>query len=357
MNNATKKENNGINSTVKLVICALLVFISTMAYSPTSGVLRTLPLLFLGALVSSLIKTKASLVLSLTGTFCLVIYLVFGAGVWQSVIFTLLALFQAGCGLYFSALLTIRRKTEKKKTKSKCLLLCFLDVVVCFIVTGMFCGNAVSFVANKNENVDYIKKNYENEIKIKHTAYSFKDARYLTYVSFVDDSYIIGDKNDCFVSHSKSRELLDNVRDYYEEKMLKEAKLDFSKLISNSTGAFEVMCAQIDFEDGEILDAGSDYRDYADRVSYVVAFYSIIEKEDSFKNLCFDVLKTLENEKYDFENIVFCAGKSDEILFSMSVDEKTEKTGVFDISVKFDEKVLSRYGVSEEDVLDYWKNE
>lgn len=351
------KEKKSINPTAKLVICALLVFASTLAYSPTSGVLRTIPFMFLCALVCGLFKASASLVLSLSGTFCLVVYLALGSGVFESVVFTLLALFQALGGLYFAKLFALLKRTDKKKIKSKCLLLCAFDVAFCIVVTCLLCGNAVSFVLNKNENIEYIKKNYKNEIKVNHTAYSFEKGRYLTYVSFEDSAFHIGDNNDCFISCSDGKELFDNVRDYYEEKMLKTAELDLSKLVSNSTSAFEVVYSGVDFKEGEVLKNGADYKDYAERVSYVVAFYSIIEKEEIFENLCSDVLKTLEEENFEFENITFCAGKSDELLFSLTVGTKDVGEKAFGKTLKFDEKTLSEYGIFEKDVLKFWENE
>ena len=110
------------------------------------------------------------------------------------------------------------------------------------------------------------------------------------------------------------------------------------------------------FEDGEILKKDSDFKDYSDRVGYVVSFYSILDDEKDFLSLAKDCVLALSKSETEFSEVVLCAGNANKVLYSAVVNFGMQPSELDGIDLSFDEKTVKKYGVTEKTILDYWLN-
>lgn len=361
-NNVKKIKLN--NSTIKLVVSAIVLFAGAFSFVPEAGILKTIPLLFVAGIVVGLIGIEILVSASLVAVFNLCLYFVRGSGIAETILFTLVAMLFAVSGMYAVKLVSLAKRTQKANVRKKCILLCAVAVVVSVAVSVLLCGNPVSFFKSDFDNTSHVVWLNEHlgaeSVRKEYTSYDFLSGEYRTYVVFNDEENIIGAENDCYISLKKET-LTDNVRDYYEDKMLAAAEKTLLNAVVNVTSAFEITASDVVFENDEFLRPGAHYEDYASRIGYVVSFYSILDKEDDFLSLCNDAMKQLENSGIEFKEIVFCGGNASKVLFAakllpgMDFNTLSSKwSGNFD---GFKHVNLEKeYGVTEEIILDYWNN-
>ena len=140
--------------------------------------------------------------------------------------------------------------------------------------------------------------------------------------------------------------------------MLSYANGELAKIVSKATSGFNVTASDIKFENGEILSSDSDVKEYLDRVAYVVSIDSIINENEKHKfvPICYDAVTALNESGFKFDEIVLCAGRADEVLFSLVITPETTSSDVEKMIGDFNEKQIRKHGVTEEDILGYWSN-
>ena len=350
------KDIKDINPTLRMFLSGLLLFLCAAAFTPSSGVLRTIPLFLAGGAVSYLIGVSMSTSASLSGVMTLCTYLVSGRSVAEAIMYCLVACLLCSAGVYAVRFFKASKKTAKNDVKRKCIACAILSLVLSCVLSLVLCGNVVSFVMNDAENTGYIAANYGEKVDKKYTSYEAMRGEYRTYVSFEDEGGIYGDADECYVSAGKN--FNDDVRNHYEEKMLFVAKQKLANVVSGATWGFNITAADIAFDKGEILTPESELHDYMDRVRYVVGFDILVSEEDrdDFVSVCEDTVSEIVESGIEFEKIVLCGGNASEVIFALEVTEETRREDVSESIKPFDEKYVRDIGVTEMNILDYWEN-
>lgn len=357
-NNAVKKEKKPIDSFYfKLCAAGVIMFVCAVLYTPNIGILRTIPFFVAGGAAVSLLSVPTGISAAFSALMTLCTYLVSGRSVVESLVFAAVAEIMLFAGIYVVKLAKIYRKNKTSGVRKKCVVLTVLALLVSAVLSFLLCGNPVSFAINDSRNTKYINQYYGNDVEKRYTSYEASEFGYLTYVSFNDRDSVYGNDDDCFIRKSEGA-FVDGVRDYYESKMLLKAENELAQIISKATWGFNVVVSDIKFSDGEILDAKSDINDYLSRVSYVVSFDSIINRNEKgkFVPICYDAVTALNEKKFTFNEVILCAGNVDNVFYSLKVTPEMKPSEVSKSITSFDEKEIETHGVTEADVLDFWMN-
>lgn len=344
------------NTNVKMLLSAFVLFFSVLLYIPQSSVVRSLPvILFFGALaffVYPNLKYNLGILFSLSFVF----HIVYANSLFDSILLSLLLLFYFMCSVLVLILVLKYSKEKSKSNKKRCI----LYILVCFscgvLVYTLMCGNIFSAISSHNQNVKYIRKNYGDKITVMHTSLDFRTQTYRTYIQFVDGGYNVGVDETRFVSE-KSDKITDGYRDYFEDKMLKDSNVILTGIIENATDAFEIAQSEIEFENGEVLSQTPDCREYFDRTSYVVAFYSIVNTKDEFLKLSEDCIAELsKQDEFAFEKIIFCAGNASEFKYILEYTPEMTENEIDEKIVQYSDKLLKNMGVTQKKLLEFWQN-
>lgn len=344
------------NTNAKMLLCALLLFISVILYLPQSSVIRTIPLVLLFSAASFGVYPNLVYNLGVHFTLSFLFYIVYGSSLIQSVIFSALAVFYSLCAI-FILILVLKYRGEKSAINKK---RCIMYIAVCFAVSVIIycftCGNVFSATTAHSTNAKYVRENYGDKVKVMHTNFDFATRTYRTHIKFDDDGYKVGAHDMCFVSNKKGK-ITDGYRDYFEDKMLFDSQVILSGIIENCTDAFQIAESDIEFENGEILSQNPDCREFFDRTSYVVAFYSIVNTKDEFSRLVKDCISELaKHDEFTFEKIVFCAGNASEFKFILEYTHNVTTDKIDEMIVPYSDKLLKGTGVTGKTLMEFWQN-
>ncbi len=341
----------------KMFAAGFVLFACALAFTPSAEVIRTIPLFVAGGAAAHALSVSAGMISSLSAVFTLCMYLASGRGVAEAVFYAVVSCLLATAGVYVIRFVRASKKTQKNDVKKKCITAAVTSVAVSLVLSMVLCGNAVSFLIKDSTNTEYIKKNYGETVEKRYTSYEALAAEYRTYVSFKDDGGVYGKADECYVK-SGSDAVWDDVRNYYEQKILYTANARLASAVSKATWGYNITASDIAFENGEVLSSDAVADDYMDRVSYVVSFESIFTKneKDKFVSICEDTVEAISESGIAFERIVLCGGNATEVLFSLEVTPETSKKDVRDSVSDFDAKQVASLGVTEMTILDYWMN-
>ncbi|MBE6681439.1 MAG: hypothetical protein E7600_04040 [Ruminococcaceae bacterium] len=337
-----------------IVIPAIIVFLSSLLFMPSSGVFRTIPVLLVCGVVVGIMGMGKTVAVVCAGIFNLCTYLVHGNGVIQSLLFAILAVAFVAGGAYIGLLVKTSLKTSKESVKQKCYILMSVTFVFAVALSCLFCGNIYTFLKYSKSNNAYINEHYGKTIEKNYTAYEWREMDVRTYVTFKHDAVVIGADNECYIS-TKEDKVTDNVRDYYENLMLKEANKKLAGIMAGVTSAFEISASDVDLDNGEILSATSNVGDYSKRVAYAVSFYSLIDDKADFEVLCCDAVAAVKAYGFEYEEIVFCAGDPGNVKYSFVMNDETNVKNVSSGIKQYSDEDVARFGIDEKTILSYWQ--
>lgn len=337
-----------------IVLPAIIVFLSSLLFMPSAGVFRTIPVLLVCGIIVGVTGLGKAAGVVFAGLFNLCIYLVHGKGVLLSFLFAILAAAFVAGGVYIGMLVKTALKTSKKNVKSKCYILMSVTFVFVIALSCLFCGNIYTFLKYSTTNNAYINEHYGKTIEKNYTVYEWREMDVRTYVSFKHNDVVIGADDECYIS-TKEDKVTDNVRDYYENVMLKEANKSLAGIMAGVTGAFEISASDVDLENGEILSEASNVGDYSERVAYAVSFYSLIDDKTDFEVLCRDAVAAIKDYGFEYEEIVFCAGDPEKVIYSFTMNDETNVKSVASGIKQYSDEDVARFGIDEKTILSYWQ--
>ena len=360
MDNTGKTNKKNEKTVLSIAIPGIILFVCAILFAPPAGVFRTVPFFIAGGAFSAMFCASSSMIFALTAVMTLCTYLASGRGVVQAVFFAAVACLLSASGIYIRRFAELYKKTEKKNVKKKCVRAAITALLVSLVLSAVLCGNAVSFVIMDAENTDYIEYVKENggaDMRKEYTSYEALTGEYRTYVTFEDDGGVYGNADEFGIS-KKGDVFADDVRDYFEQKLLYTANARLANIVSGATWGFNITASDIALDKSEVLAVSADVDDYSGRISYVVSFDSLIneDEEEKFASVCRDTVAEIDRSGIAFDKIVLCGGNATDVLFCFTVTESTKTTDVENGIEKFDEKIVKPYGVTEMTILDYWKN-
>ena len=356
-NTRCEKIKKILSGSAGTIASGIVLFACAVAFVPSAGIFRTIPFFVAGGAVSQLLGMSASTSVLMSAAMTLCTYLVSGRSVSSALFFAVAACLFALTGVYAAKLFAIVKNTENKAVKKRGAAYISVSFLIALFLSFVLCGNAVSYVLNNNANTAYLKGKYGSEVQKRYTCYEALRGCYCTYVSLADGKEVYGNDDSLYIS-TKNNKFNDDVRDYYEEKMLNSANLALSEIIAGATFGFNVVSSDIPFEEGEVLNGDSSVSDYLGRINYVVSFDSLVSEneKDKFSAICAETVLEISRRGFEFGNIVFCAGDAKSILFCAEVTPETSAAEVYSLVLEFDEESVLKYGVDENDVLAYWDN-
>ena len=334
---------------LRIAVSTLLIFAGVMMYLPQSSVVRTLPAVLVFTAVADMVYRNVKFTLLCNGIFAFSILCAKGNEVAYSLVYTILSVFLSLLCIYGFRLLSAGNKTKNPELKKKCKTRSIIVLALSFAVYMLACGNIISCIVEKNANHSYIEKNYGNNVEIHYTAFDAISREYKTYVSFTDDGGTIGLTEDFYVSLST-----DNVRDYYEDKLMKTGEKKLKTALMNAVDMFEITNSGFTLDKNVVIDSNSEFDTFADRGWYVVSLYHIVEEKNEFEKLVNDCRESLTDMA--FSEIVICGGNANKVLFTSTLIKDSEGNTLTSEISEFDEKQMEKYGVTEMTVLDYWYN-
>lgn len=357
MNKNTKKNRFKDSAALRLAAAGAVLFLCAVSFVPAAGVLRTIPFFVIGGMAVQLMGAGFRTCIFMGALMTLCTYLATGRGVGEALLFAVVSGLLTASGMYIVLLAGIVRETEKKTVRKKGGVYIAVTVVISVVLSVVLCGNAVSFLVKDHGNTLYLKEKYNDFAEKRYTCYEPSKGEYCTYVSFKDGDDVYGNDDDCYISVG-SVVKNDDIRNYFEEKMLYGANEALSSIIVGATWGFNVVSSDIVLDDGEIIPHGADVSDYLGRINYVVSFDSIIEKDekDKFSEICSQTVSEISRNGFEFKNILFCGGDASKVLFTVAVTPETDSSDVKTLIKIFDERNLEGWNVSESDILNYWEN-
>ncbi|MBR2021107.1 MAG: hypothetical protein IJ939_01595 [Clostridia bacterium] len=357
MNGNKFKKINFSSPAFRMIASGFVLFLCALAFTPSSGVFRTLPFFLVGGAVSYALSVSTSVIAAFSGIMTLCTYLASGRGVGESVFYAAVSCLVAIAGVYIFRFVKSAGIAQKKNVRNKCITAAIVSFAVSLVLCLVLCGNVFSFLSNDAKNTAYIEENYGKTVKKRYTSYEAFAGEYRTYVSFKDGESVYGNDDDCYIS-TQPEKINDDVRNYHEEKMLYVANARLANVISGATWGYNITASDIAFENREILSADSDIDDYMGRVKYVVSFESIFHESerDKFVSVCEDTVSAIASSGIEFEKILLCGGDASRVLFILEVTENTKREDVQKLVSAFDEKLVKDVGVTEMTILDYWNN-
>lgn len=341
----------------RMIASGFVLFLCAFAFTPSSGMLRTLPLFLAGGAVSYALSVSVPVIVAFSAIMTLCTYLASGRGVGESVFYAVVSCLVAIAGVYIFRFVKAARITQKKNVRNKCITAAVFSFVVSLVLCLVLCGNVFSFLSCDAKNTAYIKENYGETITKRYTSYEAFAGEYRTYVSFIDGESVYGNDDDCYINTQPSV-IHDDMRNYYEQQLLYVANARLANVISGATWGYNITASDVSFENGEILSVDSNVDDYMGRVKYVVSFESIFHENerDRFVSVCEDTVSSIALSGIEFEKIVLCGGDAANVLFCLEVTENTKREDVHKLVSDFDEKLVRDVGVTEMTILDYWNN-
>ena len=357
MNENSRRINLLSKPAFKMIVAGFVLFACAAAFTPSAGVFRTIPFFLAGGAISCILSVSVRVILAFSAVMTLCTYLVSGRSVTEAVLFSVAACLLAFAGVYVVKFIRAAKRTKKADVRKKCVMSAVVAFAVSVLLCAVLCGNVVSFLVNDAKNSGYIEKNYDKTVEKRYTSYEALKGEYRTYVSFKDGDSVYGNADDIYVS-VKGDNVNDEVRNYFEEKMLYSANSKLANVISTATWGYNITASDIAFDYGEILTGDSVADDYMDRVRYVVGFDSIFHEneKDKFISVCEDTVAAISASGMRFEKIILCGGDASKVIFSLEITEKTKTEDVSELVTLFDEKQVEDIGVTEMTILDYWKN-
>ncbi len=346
-----------------MALCA--VFGACLCFAPSAGILRTIPIVFFASALAGALDVKKLFFASFSFVMILCLYLVAGKSVLEAIFFSLIGVLFAFFGLFFVRLLKLAFKTDKEKVKNRAVILAVLCAALTVVLSLALTGNAFGYWKHDNNNRKYVRESYGELASVSYTYYDVLSGEYRTYTSFTD-TILIDDKptrvvygeDDSLYISNKNGKLNDDIRNYFEEKIKLSAEKSLEKIVLGAWGGFKVVKSDIDFPNHELVDMSKPYTAYLDRISYVVNCDSIVSagQKQLFATLCAEALTALAEEKFVFDNVIFCAGDANDVMYSMTADMATLAEDVQRLVLEYDESHTEKYGVTEKDILSYWQN-
>ena len=338
----------------RMIISALLCFLGCLLYMPSADVLRTLPFIAVFAAAADVVYKELRYNTALVFVFSFSLLCFNGFELNYSAIYSVCGAVFAVAAIYGVRLLRASFKTNREELKKRCRIRAVAVLVLCFALYMLLCGNLISVLMAKSENLGYIEKNYKDSVTVKYTDYDALSREYKTYISFRYDGNLVGEADACYISKNH-----DGRREYLEDVLTSEMSKYLKLYLSEAVDMFEITNSGLYFESDEVLPENADASHYEKKAWYVVSLYHTVDNKRDFAKLCSRCVSVLkENPEFKFSEIIICGGEADKVLYTFTLNKATlEKDGVTAAQVNdFDSGYMKKYGVTEKTYLDYWQN-
>ena len=344
MTNNTKKTY--VKYVVFLAIYILLLIGATASMLESSGIFRTLPLIFILPAVASIFYNKKRLTALLCFGLVLLFLLVESGSVKYAALQALIAFAFACIGIFIKRLV-VTFFADSGKRVFVAILALILFAGSLFSYAFLF-GNPAAQLAAHQKNISYLKESYASAApNIGYTYYNFDEKAYLTKVSFDEDVIMSAE-----ICAKDEENVIDGYNNYYEYKYL-SARSNILKTLLELKLPDETRAVRINIDETKITCAAiKDPDALCTEMVFDIAFYSQLNTKEEFLEKCKEYYAVIEENGFVYGKINFYGGFADEFIFEMTVEYGAENL-LSELVKDFSAENFERY-YSDEDLYDHW---
>ena len=335
-----------VKSILFLAIYIILLIGATASMLESSGIFRTLPLIFILPGIACIFYNKKRLTAILCFVLVLFFSLVESGSVKRAVITALVALAFASVGIFIKRLAVTFFVDSSKKAVTAILAVILLAAGI--VGYSHLFGNPAAQISAQNENISFIKETYNTAApKISYTYYNFDEKTYLTKVSFREDAIMSAE-----VCAADKENIIDGYNNYYEYKYL-TARSNILKTLLELKLPDETRAVRVNIDETKITSAAiKDPDALCTEMVFDVAFYSQLSTEEEFLEKCKEYYEVIEQNDFVYGKINFYGGFADEFLFEMTVEYGKENE-LSSLVKDFSAETFERY-YEDSDFYDHW---
>ena len=159
------------NTNGKMLLCALLLFVSVLLYLPQSSVVRSIPLVLLFSATAFGVYPNLLYNLGVHFVLSFLFHMVYGVSLFDSVLLSVFAIFYALLAIFVLVLIIKYRKEKSKANKKRCILYIMVCFAVALVVYTLMCGNIFSASSAHSKNLKYVSENYGDNVNVMYTSF------------------------------------------------------------------------------------------------------------------------------------------------------------------------------------------
>lgn len=335
-----------IKNILFIAVYTVLMIGATASMLESSGILRSLPLVFLLPAVATVFYNKKRLTAALTFVFVLFFILIEKGSVLFAVITALVALAFAAVGIFVKRLIVTLFVSDEKKIVV--FVLAVLLFVACIFGYAYLFGNPFDAAAAQHDNLDYINETYGSAApEVRYTYYDFDEKAYMTKVSFSDDAIMSAD-----ICARDPENVIDGYNNFYEYTYL-TARSNILKTLLELKLPDETRVVRVNIDDTKITGAAlKDPDQLCGQMVFDIAFYSQLNTQEEFLEKCIEYTDVIRENGFVYGKINYYGGFASDFLFEMTVEYGFD--GELSSLVKdFSAENFDRY-YDDEDFYDHW---
>jgi len=346
--NANVKTNKAliVKNLLFLAVYTLLMIGATASMLESSGILRTIPFVFILPAAATLFYNKKRLTCALVFAFVLFFTLIEAGSEKVAFLMALISVAFAFVGIFIKRLV-VTFVVDKSKRAVTCILSVILFVAAIVLYAFLF-GNPFSAISAQSNNLSYINESYgQSAPDVKYTYYDFEEKAYMTKVAFSEDAVMSAD-----ICAKDPENIIDGYNNFYEHKYL-TARSNILTSLFELELPDETRVVRINIDDTKITGAAlKDPDALCTEMVFDVAFYSQLNTKEDFLAKCREYYDVILDGGFVYGKISFYGGFADDFLFEMTVEYGKEND--LDALVKdFTAETFERY-YDDEDLYDHW---
>ncbi len=352
-----KAAPNGRGEIIKkycgFALAVAAAFIAVYLFSGNRGAWQGVPIILFAPIISDILFKNSKAVCALYAVIAFVMSRFDGESIEYSVKYTAVVLGIAIVSIFVKRLV-VTALTYKKNSKLSAALFAAaaMIAVAAFFVypmyNGTFFGNLRAAELNR---AAFLEKYSGTKIESteEKTFYSSKAGGYLTEMRVsMYNHVIIAD----YCANGKYGEV-DGYRNYCARLMMDEAADDLKHALSFTyTSGVDFAVRPGEFSGEGVLLPDSRTEEYADRMSFEIAFYDRIDTAEDFAALCRDYNRIIEESGFVYESITYYGVNGYTFQMTLPYGYSGEITA--NEVEKFDRATFKKYS-SDNDVKEYWK--
>lgn len=248
---------------------------------------------------------------------------------------------------------------EKRGTAAAFLGAAILITVAALAVYPMYNGTYFGNIKGEEQNRAAFADKYGEaglEYTVGNTYYSHKAGGYLTEMKLTDVGITAGYSANGRDEHQLGE--IDGYENYCAKLMMDEASDDLKYILSyHYSSGIDFAVRPGAWRPGEytgegVLTPESRVKDYAEFMSFEIAFYDRIDSKDDFASLCRSYFGYIEESDFVYENITFYGVNG--YTYQLTLPHGYTGDITANEVLKFDKSSFKKYS-SDSDVKEYWK--
>ena len=326
-------------------------FTSVYLFSGNRGAWQGVPFILFAPAVSDILCKNRRAVCVLYAVFALFMSRIDAESIEYSVKYTAVVLAISIVSVFVKRLVVTSIALKERRGAAAAFIgAAIIITVAALAVYPMYNGTYFGNIKCAEQNRSAFSEKYEPaglEYTVGNTYYSHKAGGYLTEMKLTDVDITAE-----YSANGRDGEI-DGYKNYCAKLMMDEASDDLKYILSyHYSSGIDFAVRPGEYTGKGVLTPESRVKDYAEFMSFEIAFYDRIDSKDDFASLCRSYFGYIEESDFVYENITFYGVNG----YTYQLTLPHGYTG--DITAneveKFDKPSFKKYS-SDSDVKEYWK--